>query len=458
MSLVPRSRSDVEADFSVILDGIRRTEDPARIEAAAHAAAMRVPSEYIVEREVCRRIVDAAPEMEGDELRAAKKAAKRGYRHGALSRAIRPLETPSKLLEALEYQGRKNRERERRQIARELNDEGNDRPPVASAMLDYAALMDRPPLHPLVPDVLNLDTVAMLYAPPATFKTFLALWLAACVALGHSWAGRPVDQGPVLYIAAEGVAGIQKRVAALAWQLNGGKPIPDFFIYPEPVNLTSDADVAELTELVRERGFRFVILDTLVKVAGGAEENDNTAMTRVTNAAEQIKRAGEGKTSVLLVHHSGKSGDYRGASALEGNVDTVLKLAGEAGMLTLTAVKQKDGTDGEIAQLRAERIEEHDTLVLKAVAPGEGSPSGKQAARLEETLAHFTRAYGSTGITRSEFVQNLVEWEVGSRSAAQTYVGDLINAGRLKSTRKGQGTWLTLPTVKTFPLNKGDEA
>lgn len=453
MSRVPRARFDVEAELRQILDSVRDTADPARIEAAAHAAAKRVPSEYIVSTEVIRRIVDAAPEAEGKELRAIEKAAKRGYRHGALSAEIAALTPASKLAEAIEYEERKAYKRREQQINRELADEGNDRPPLAEAILDYAALMDRPPLRPLIPGVLNVDTVAMLYAPPATFKTFLALWIAACVALGHTWAARPVDAGPVLYIAAEGVAGMQKRVAALSWRLNAGQPIPDFFIYPQPVNLTSDSDVEELVALVTDRGFRLVVLDTLVKVAGGAEENENSAMTRVTNAAERIKRAGNGGTTVLLIHHAGKSGDYRGASALEGNVDTVLKLDGEAGMLTLSATKQKDGAEGEIARLRAKPVEEHDTLVLEAIGPGEGEPSGVQAARVEEALAHFDRAYGKTGVTRSEFVKNLVEWGVaGSNSTAQNYVGDLISSGRLEAKTASRSTFLTLPTRTTFPI------
>lgn len=457
VAMVARSRSDVDADFAKILATVT-SADPVQIEAAAKAAAVRVPPEYIDARTVCSRILDAAPKAIGDERAALKKAAKRGYRKGAFLRAVKPLEPVSKLVEAFEYEERKAYLRREAQIRRELADEGNDRPPLVDGMLDYAALMDRPPLTPLVDGLLNVDTVAMLYAPPATYKTFLALWIAACVALGHTWAGRRVERGPVLYIAAEGVAGIQKRVAALAWLLNGGKPIPDLYIYPAPVNLTSDADVDELARLVADRGFRLVVLDTLVKVAGGAEENDNTAMTRVTNAAERVKRAGDGETSVLLIHHSGKSGDYRGASALEGNVDTMLRLEGDGGLLTLSAVKQKDGEGGEVARLRAKPVAEHDTLVLEVVAPGDAQPSGLAAARVEEALAHFVRAFSETGATRSQFVDALVEWGVGSRSTVYGYVNELIKAGRLLVTGSASRSRLVLaPARATFPIDPSND-
>lgn len=437
-----------------ILRDARRAvkHDADSIPAAAEAAALTsgVPISELVDL-----LIDAAPEMTRDEEKAIRRRAKKAARRvkdAAVRAYVAP--TPDELSRRAALDDKKAEIRLRRQAQREVEaEEDGDRPSIADCLLDYDALASRPPLRPLVPGVVNLDTVAMLYAPPATYKTFLALWLAACVALGHTWAGRPVERGPVLYIAAEGVSGIQKRVAALSWLLNGGRPIPDFFIHPAPVNLTSDTDVAELAELVAERGFRFVVLDTLVKVAGGAEENDNTAMTRVTNAAERIKRAGDGETTVLLVHHSGKSGDYRGASALEGNVDTMLKLDGEAGMLTLSAVKQKDGAEGEIIRLRAKPVAEHDTLVLEPLAPGAGEPSGVQAARIEEALAHFVRAYAQTGVTRSEYARNLSEWMGVGVSTAQTYIGDLLRAGRLASSTSGRGTRLNLPRqLTTFPI------
>ncbi|MGW9627636.1 AAA family ATPase [Microbacterium sp. NPDC055521] len=448
----PISRADAESDLAKILAGITSV-DPLQVEAAGNAIARRVPAEYVDARTAWKRTRDAAPVAQPDEVRDMKKAFKRGYRKGAYQRQTAPLTPVSKLADAADYEERKNRKREDRQMVRELVDEENDRPPISEGMLDFAGLVDGPPLRPLVAGVLDLDTVALLYAPPATFKTFLALWIAACVALGKPWAGRSVEQGSVLYVLTEGVAGARKRAAALAWLLNKGRPIPDFFVYPAPVNLMSDADVAELAAFVRDRGIRLVVLDTLVKVAGGAEENNNTEMTRVTSAAEQIKRAGDGETTVMLVHHAGKNGDLRGASALLGNFDTVLRLDGDAGMLTLSADKQKDAAPGEILRLRARPVAEFDTLVLEALAPGQGQPSGAQAARVEESLAHFVRAFSETGSTVTQFVDLLVEAGTAKKTAAHEYVNELVKTGRLKKITAGRGSRLELaPERATFAL------
>ncbi|KQR86512.1 AAA family ATPase [Microbacterium sp. Leaf179] len=414
---------------------------PGETKRIARQVGRAIPGRFITVDAAADMLVDLEPSV--DRKKAAR-AIKEGRRE-----AYTVLVDPDELGRRYEWEEALRKGRLQREVRKALDEEeAADRPMLADSVLDFAELMDRPPLTPLVEGVLNLDTVALLYAPPATYKTFLALWLAACVATGHTWAGRPVERGSVLYVAAEGVAGIQKRVAALSWHLNGAKPIHDLFVYPAPINLTSDSDVDELVAFATVRGFRFIVFDTLVKVAGGAEENDNTAMTRVTNAAERVKRATTGST-VLFIHHAGKNGDMRGASALLGNVDTVLKLDGEAGALTLTAVKQKDAEGGEILRLRTKAIPEHDTLVLEPVAPGEAQPSGVQAARVEESLAHFARAFSETGATRTQFVDALVEWGVGGRSTVYSYVNELVKTGRLLVTGTASRTRLTLPAERT---------
>ena len=48
----------------------------------------------------------------------------------------------------------------------------------------------------------------------------MSLDLGLSVATGRQWLGKPVEKGLVVYIAAEGVGGLAKRVAA--WKLVNG--------------------------------------------------------------------------------------------------------------------------------------------------------------------------------------------------------------------------------------------
>ena len=60
---------------------------------------------------------------------------------------------------------------------------------------------------------LGRNCLSMLYGPSNAGKTFVALDLAMHVASGKPWRGYRVNGGSVLYIAAEGGAGVRNRLA-----------------------------------------------------------------------------------------------------------------------------------------------------------------------------------------------------------------------------------------------------
>ena len=65
----------------------------------------------------------------------------------------------------------------------------------------------------LVKKLFPRQGVAPIFGPSQTFKSFIFVDLALHVALGWKWAGRKVEQGPAVYIAAENAAGTRKRKA-----------------------------------------------------------------------------------------------------------------------------------------------------------------------------------------------------------------------------------------------------
>jgi predicted ATP-dependent serine protease len=139
-------------------------------------------------------------------------------------------------------------------------------------------------------------------------------------------AGAARGPGPVLYVAAEGASGLSPRVAAweYAWQAGRARGLT---VWPEPVKLLERPRVDDLVALVREDGYRLVVVDTLARSLIGADENSARDVGLAVDAADRVKRA-TGCT-VLLVHHTGKDRTtVRGSSALEAGVDTVYALDG----------------------------------------------------------------------------------------------------------------------------------
>lgn len=200
-----------------------------------------------------------------------------------------------------------------------------------AALYDLADLDKLPPPEPMIDGLLDRKTIAVLSGKFGTYKTFLALDMAAHLALGKAWHGHPVPNSvKVLYIAAEGVSGIHKR--ARAWQSEHDTTIPRgvFTVLTRPANLTRDDEVAWLADKVRELGAGLVVVDTWHRSTPGSEENSNDDAGEAFNELATIRD--DTGTTMLVLHHTGHAGERaRGASSLEDDADTafVIKLGGD---------------------------------------------------------------------------------------------------------------------------------
>jgi len=197
----------------------------------------------------------------------------------------------------------------------------------------------------------------VLYGPPGSFKSFIALDLAAAVARAAEWFGQaatPSDNGAVIYIAGEGHGGIGARIKAcrIHHQIEAGTPI---YFLRHQINLRSSMeDISSLVFAVRELVLALkikvdlIVIDTLARAFGGGNENSSEDMGAFITSCGHLQE--EFKSALLVIHHSGKDAakGLRGHSSLLGAVDTELELlrfdGQQKGILTVS--KQKDGEDG----------------------------------------------------------------------------------------------------------------
>jgi hypothetical protein len=216
-------------------------------------------------------------------------------------------------------------------------------------MLTPAQMAALPPPEPLIKGLLDLDSLAWMIGLPGSFKSFIALDLAAHVGTGLPWRGMQVTQGPVVYIAAEGTRGMGKRIRA--WEKKYGH-MGDVRFLPLPIKIRDAVAWQTLIEACRIIRPVLVVIDTQARVAAGIEENSNTEMSAAIESFDAIKVATG--ACVLVVHHTTKSGDStRGAGAQDGAQDTRIKLERKSPrssmVVKFTEEKQKDlqeGADG----------------------------------------------------------------------------------------------------------------
>jgi hypothetical protein len=310
---------------------------------------------------------------------------------------------------------------------------------LRARLLTAAEVIKRPPPEALIDGLLFRSTLALLYGKPKSFKSFLALDWGLSVAGGRDWGERVTAQGPVVYVAAEGLAGLGKRIQA--WEQAYGHARratgEDFYVLAERIRLLQGEDVGALVDLAAIMHPALVVVDTLNRSLAGGDENNSRDMGMAIDALDRIRQTG---STVLVVHHADKDGrNYRGHSSLEGAVDTVLRLekVGKVG-LVLTSDAQKDAQEVDPIQLKTqtETVGADTSLVLYcheglAVTEDEASP-----AELD-LLATLGSTFGSNGASASQLLKVCGLPDRTFYRALKSLVerGSVRNAGTASRTR-----------------------
>ena len=192
--------------------------------------------------------------------------------------------------------------------------------------------------------------------------------------------------GPVIYIAAEGAAGLRLRVPA--WKRRHQRPGKAGVLFmPHVLDLLDEAQVLEFLDVASDVSPPLVIIDTLARCLAGGDENSAAHMGRLVGNADRIRK--ELNCTVLLLHHPTKQGkSERGHSALRGACDTVVKLAGARHSLLLKCEKQKDAEHFADISLHLDQVSLGDGLTSCVMVPTEdGQVSGVLPAPDRTALA-----------------------------------------------------------------------
>lgn len=199
--------------------------------------------------------------------------------------------------------------------------------------------------------IIPADSLGLLFGGSGTFKSFIALDLALHTCRGLPWMGRKTRKGPVLYIAAEGGAGLWNRI--YAWHKVRGMDWRESPLYVVPVAVDLGADAWRVVDAAQLAGVtpELVIVDTLSQTFSGEENSAAEIAGYLREIGARFRALWH--CAVLVIHHSGHNATERprGSSAIRANVDFMLGVfRDEKEMLaTLTCAKQKDGESFEDA-------------------------------------------------------------------------------------------------------------
>jgi len=230
-----------------------------------------------------------------------------------------------------------------------------------------AELDQLPPRNYLVKGLLGAGELSVWFGEPGCGKSFLMLTTALSVARGQNWFGRKVTQSPVLYVAAEGVGGIPKRIKAYLYH-HGLKSssIPVHVITTSIDLLRSEDDPDGIIYWAKKHGCALIVIDTLSRAMPGGNENSPDDMGTFIANCDTIR--GETGAHVAIVHHTPKAekSSPRGHSSLLGAVDVAVKIE-----------KHQDGNKVSITKSKDDAADWNVGFCLKVIdlgTDGDGDP------------------------------------------------------------------------------------
>jgi hypothetical protein len=217
-------------------------------------------------------------------------------------------------------------------------------------LVSLAELHARGRPEPMVDGWIDRGALALLYGPGSSAKSFVALDMAASVAMGLPWHGSPTKKCDVIFIVGEGSGGFAGRT--LAWcASNQVSPVElnqHLHAWEGPVDLVGLVDpdsLDDLCRLVAEMQIGLVVVDTVARCTPGADENSAKDVGVVVRSLDRIRDAG---ATVLVLHHTPKEGGGpRGSGALLWATDAAIAVGKERELVTITNERQKDRAEPE---------------------------------------------------------------------------------------------------------------
>lgn len=234
----------------------------------------------------------------------------------------------------------------------------------------------------VVEDIIHSGGMSAVFGQSGHYKSFWAVDMDLSIAAGLDYHGKRVSQGAVVYIAGEGIYGMQKRVRA--WKQHAGLAgsLPILFLKHGIALQQGSADVKELIAEIEEKlevPPIKITVDTLARNFVGNESASEDMNRFVAGCSELQDATG---AHVMIVHHSGWSEleRLRGSSVLHCALDTEILCTKDGSRLTVECKKQKDAV--EFAPMAFQTLTMAGSLVLTPMALHAGKIDGNRALGL----------------------------------------------------------------------------
>jgi hypothetical protein len=287
------------------------------------------------------------------------------------------------------------------------------------------------PLDPVkwvIDQVATEGSLTIWFGKWGSKKTSSLIDAAVKVAMGMKFIDFQTIQSKVLYIDEENGEDILRRRLQDALRGSfGGEDVPIEYVCFPNFNLTKPGEAFLLEALINERGAKFVVVDSLVDIMAGADENlVKEAIPIIKSLRLVAVRTG---AAIQLLHHSNNLGDIRGSSGTPGEVDSVIKIISKDGSnhIDFEILKTRRGKSFKFAA-HANWNESQFWL-----SPAEPRESVKSYNKSQEYVLRILKERGALKLSEVEGCADTC-----SSAAARAAVFSLAKSGEIYRTNPGE--------------------
>lgn len=334
---------------------------------------------------------------------------------------------------------------------REMAADTADRSPVRSRWRSLDDLAKLPAPTYLIDKLVPAGALIHFIGMSQSLKSFIALDMALSLATGTPFAGSvrfSVAEHPqaVVYVVAEGITGIYKRIAAWCVTRSGGDAAREavlrrainanLAVLEGAAQLGSAKDMADVTTKVIETKAVLCVFDTQARCTTDLEENSSTDQGRAVSRIDALKL--ETGAAVMVIHHTSKADprNARGSSAWKGAVDTELAAVRDDKKLVvdLEVNKMKDDEGYTAYTLEADTVTLPGGLSSLVIGPGPdpmtidpdaplematGKGSAFAPQMLQLAACNCIQGVGLTQTRLAEIANEVVRWETDARGRSK---------------------------------------
>jgi predicted ATP-dependent serine protease len=290
---------------------------------------------------------------------------------------------------------------------------------------DKDAIEPQPPIDYIIPNLISNSSLNVFYGEGGSKKTYSALSMAVAVANGKDWLNFHTKKCPVLIIDEEsGDKRLSRRLNETMKGANCDASGQIFYICLEGIKLDKKDNIESVESAIIDTKAKLVIIDALADVMDG-DENSKKDVQPIMNSLRKI--ADNTDSAILLIHHSNKSGGYRGSTVIKASSDLMIQVSSEPDE-SIINYKTEKNRDGNHLNWSANATWEDDMFHL------ESASSSKKNNGREEYVLSYLLEHGESE------VNDIIEKPIGcTQQGARKAIYALAKEGKIIRTNPEEG-------------------